>query len=371
MKKENIEILFTSDTRGDSILELKDGKILTYYFRGSSIISVYNGKTFKQLYEIYLIKIIGKYENEGKENNDKTDDYLYYLYSQKQNISIKQLDEGLLLIGFNKYLMEIKLNDKNYEGKVITKIDDTVLNINELSDKRIIVITNKDIKIFNKENNEYKYKIFYPLKDNWKLKPTPNDYWDEYYDFYQYFSSCILPNNKLLLNSFSTEYRSFTQCATHPGSEFFNYKIIFIDLNNFQEIISNECFHANPKFIITENYIYIQAYRNIIIYDVNTLELVKNIKLANNSGDIYNYDEQNLIYFLNKYDINYFMIIRIGINKFYRYKVIKTDFSFKREPLNKSNEIIGPHRENLLTIKDKKIIVMWYNKLYVLKLNID
>ena len=365
MTKENIEILFTSKISGDSILELKDWKILIYYFRGSSKISVYNGKTFQKLYKIDLLNIIGKYLKQGKDKPEKIDYYLYDLYSPKENISIKQVDEGLILIGFNKYLLEIKLNDKNYEGKVITKNDNTILNINELSDKRIMVITNKEIKIFIKENNEYIVKMSYPLKENWKLKPTPKTYCDDYYDFYQYFSSCVLPNNKLLLNSFSTEYQSFIQCATHPGREFFNSKIIFIDLNNFEEIISNEFFNENPKFIITENYIYIQAYKSLLLYNVNTLELVKNIKLVDFSAELYEYDEQNLIYFLDKY----FTIIRIGINKLYKYKVIKADFSFKRDPLCESNEIIGPHREILLTLKNKKIIVMWYNKIYVLKIN--
>ena len=278
MKVENAETLFVKNIRADSILELKEGKILFYSFRGCSYINVYKEKTFQKLYEIDLKNIAKKFEKKSNEQNKEKDEY-YYFSSNEENISIKEVNEGLILIGFKRYLIEIKLNDKNYEGKVISKIDNNILNINELSDKKIIVITKKDIKIFIKENDKYIFKELYPLKDNWKLKPTPNSDDMEYDDFYQYYSSYILPNDKLLLNSFSTEYSSFTQCATHPAREFFKSKIIFIDLKNFEEITSNEFSRINPKYVISEKYIYIQTFDNILIYDINNLELVENIEL--------------------------------------------------------------------------------------------
>ena len=228
------------------------------------------GKTFQTLYKIFLDEIMEKYIKETKKEIDTIEKYLYYIYSPKENISIKELNEGPILIGYNKYLMEVKLNDKNYEGKVISKIDGIILNINELPDKKIIVITNKDIKIYIKESDKYIFKTFYLFKDNWKLKPTSNSYYTKYKEFYQYFSSYILPNNKFLLNSFSTE------SSSHSGyipltREFSNSKIIFIDLNNFEEITSTEIFNYNSKYIITENNIYIQTYENILIYNINTL----------------------------------------------------------------------------------------------------
>ena len=95
---------------------------------------------------------------------DKNLCYLCYLYSPKENISIKELNDGPILFGYNKYFMEVKLNNKNYEGKVVSKIDDIILNINELPDKKIIVITNKDIKIYIKEMINIFLKLFIPLK---------------------------------------------------------------------------------------------------------------------------------------------------------------------------------------------------------------
>ena len=328
------------------------------------------GKTFQTLYKIFLDEIMEKYIKETKKEIDTIEKYLYYIYSPKENISIKELNEGPILIGYNKYLMEVKLNDKNYEGKVISKIDGIILNINELPDKKIIVITNKDIKIYIKESDKYIFKTFYLFKDNWKLKPTSNSYYTKYKEFYQYFSSYILPNNKFLLNSFSTE------SSSHSGyipltREFSNSKIIFIDLNNFEEITSTEIFNYNSKYIITENNIYIQTYENILIYNINTLELEKNIKLDSFDVNIYKYDEQDLISLSNKNDENYLTIIKIGKNIFNKYKLINPVVSFKGKSLWEINKVIGPHKKYLYTLKNKKVIFIWLNKIYIFRINTD
>ena len=72
-------------------------------------------------------------------------------------------------------------------------------NINELENKNIIILTKNKIFIFKKENENYIIKEEYPIKKDWKIAP-------EYYKhfegdgFFQYYSTAILKNNKLLLN---------------------------------------------------------------------------------------------------------------------------------------------------------------------------
>ena len=65
--------------------------------------------------------------------------------------------------------MELKLNKNNYLFKITKKLDDIILEINELSNKSIIIITNKDINIFNRANHDFIIKEKYLIKDDWKM----------------------------------------------------------------------------------------------------------------------------------------------------------------------------------------------------------
>ena len=66
----------------------------------------------------------------------------------KNKNCIKELNNGLILIGRNNYLIELNLHEDKYDYKIIKKFDNIISDINELSDKGIIVITNKKIIIF-------------------------------------------------------------------------------------------------------------------------------------------------------------------------------------------------------------------------------
>ena len=67
MEVKEAEYLFSTDYKGDHIMQLKDGKILMFYLYGNYIINVYNEKTFHKLYEIDINFIIQQFE---KENNN-------------------------------------------------------------------------------------------------------------------------------------------------------------------------------------------------------------------------------------------------------------------------------------------------------------
>ena len=120
-------------------------------------------------------------------------------------------------------------------------MDANILDINEILNNRLIIVNNINILILKKENLEYIIINEYSINNNWKIISMSETH--RYYgDFRQYFSSFVFPNDKLLLNSFSTELRYNGWCCIHPPTEYSNSKIIFIDLKSFEEISSTETF---------------------------------------------------------------------------------------------------------------------------------
>ena len=52
MERKEVQFLLKEYTKGDSLIQLNDGRILFYYYTGSHDIYVYSYKTFKKLYGI-------------------------------------------------------------------------------------------------------------------------------------------------------------------------------------------------------------------------------------------------------------------------------------------------------------------------------
>ena len=239
-KEYQFQFLFTKSIKGDSIIQLKDGKILFYHFNFFYNISIYNEKTFQKLYEINLIEHIKKYEKEIRKDeisNDEEDERNEWKYSlDKKYVSIKEINNKLILIWVNKYLIELKNEKQTYDSKITYKISDDILDFNVLTDKRIIIFTKKNILVLEKNEEQYIIKNEYLIKDDWKSVNKSNE--DHYYGSYdEYFSSYLLPNNRLLLNSFS-KGRCYRKCGNAPIRYFYDSKIIFIDLANFEKISS-------------------------------------------------------------------------------------------------------------------------------------
>ena len=126
--------------------------------------------------------------------------YLSYNFYNENKNCIKELDDGFILIGSNNYLFELNLHDKIYECKIVKELDNTISDINELPDKRIILITKEKIFILKRENEEYIIKEEFKMKNDWKMEKLSNSRRD---NFNQYFSSEVISNNRLLLKSFS------------------------------------------------------------------------------------------------------------------------------------------------------------------------
>ena len=359
MRKKEVQLIFKRKIKGNSMVQLKDGKIIFYYLKQYYDIQIYESKTFKKLFEINLYDYIEEYKKQNKIDNNKYDFYFYYDKNR-----IKELKNGLILIGLNRFLIQLKLNKNDYDCRIIKQIDDRILDINELSDTKIIIITSEKIIEYDKKENEYTIMNEYLIKENWKM--IPKSLTDEYYEnFHQYYSSYLLPNNKLLLNSFSTELYTFIRCNRSSPSTITNSKLIFIDLKNFKEILATEAFDNDIELIILDKYIIIHFWDNFNIYDINSLKLIKNIVSTDKIGNWYKFNNQLLIDF-NHDDNGKMTIITYKIEN----KDLVEAFNIK---INSQNDAINSldklcNSRGLITFGNDKIIIRCDDEIYVLQL---
>jgi len=290
----------------------------------------------------------------------------YNKYNERRNKnSIKELDNGLILIARNKYLIELKLHKKNYDYKLVKQLDDDILEINELPDKRIMAITTQKIILFERKNEEYIFKEEYQLKNNWKFPAE-----GLLRDINQYFFSYILPNNRLLLNSFFTEFEEADGCVMGQKVESSKSKFIFIDLKNFEEILSTETFDKDAKCIVLENEIVIQCYKTLIIYDINSLKPIKVIKNDKKFTYLYlyKYDKKHLIaYSVNQEkDGDSVLIYKIENRDLIKHYEIRAK-SFDKILGWNSNKMIGSSNFIFL-LKDKRIIIRLYGYIFLFEI---
>jgi len=372
------QYLFSEYISGDSIIQLRNGKLIFHYFnKYDYYINIYDEKTFHQLFEISLDEIILKYKQEIEKNKgnlkNEGDNEKEEIKDKNNNVkknSIKELKNGKILIGDGKYLFELNIYKKSYSCNIVKKMDYNILDINEISEKGIVIITNKKIFVLKKENLEYIIKDEYLLKDNWKIIPMSSTH--KYYkQFKQNFSTYVLPNDKLLLNSFSTELRSNGHCGNFPPTEISNSKIIFIDFKNFEEITSTKTFEIDAKHIIFENIIVIQAYDEVIIYDINSLKIINNIKLEAYYGYMYKYDNQYLLAIPKHEDKNNIVIYKIENNDLVKHGKIKANLSFEKIYGRSHYPVTTYNNKYLLTLKDKRVLITCHNKIYLLNLELD
>ena len=91
MELNDTELLFSKEKRGNSLLQLKYGKIIFYNLIGYYQIYIFDDKTYKKLFEINMLEFIKKYEKENKDDKSllkeesKYNDE-YYEYNNKNNL---------------------------------------------------------------------------------------------------------------------------------------------------------------------------------------------------------------------------------------------------------------------------------------------
>ena len=378
MEEKEIEFHFKKKyIEGDSILQLKDGKLLFYYFIGGYNIYLYNQKTFQKLYELDIDKLIEvEFDEEEDDDNDEENLHKFhwsnrYSENYKDKMTIKELDNDLILIGYNKYLIEINSHEKNISSKIVKKFKENILDIIELFDKRLIIIANDNIKEVIKEKEKYVIKNKYPFEDKWKMKRHHSRIDIEYRHFQQHFCSIILPNDKLLLNNISSELFDYTGCLSHPTEELTFSKIIFIDLKNFKEILSTETFNQLLKCILLENVIVIQAYKDLLLYDINSFQSIKKIKLEQYYNFFNKLNKKYLIALSQQKISNNIEIFKIENNDLIKVNIVQKKFDFSSK-YRWSDYLIDDYNNNpILMLKDKRILILFGNKLYILKFNKD
>jgi len=343
---------------GDSLIQLDDGRILSFYFRKINAIKIYEQKDFKEILSIDLEEIL-------KQNNKDVESF--YESKKTFELSVIQLkNNSILVISFFIYLIEIKLNEKSFGSNILFEYEENILNINELPDGRIILITNNSILVLN----DFILKDKYNIKKDWKIVPsslTNNRY---YGNFDQYFSSIILPDERILLRSFSTELRYNRGCGTHPPLEFTHSKIIFLSTINFEEIKTTEDFKSDSRALVLEKLIIIQDYHDIYIYDIKTLEIIKKIEIKGNYNYIEKYNEKEIIAYSIYEDENDLFIYRIEENNIIKTCDIKKNFKFKRIIGWNNYSIREYNNKVLFVLKDKSIILLCHGDALLLNLEL-
>jgi len=372
MIKKEAQITLQAKIEADTVIQLKDGRLLFYYFREAYDIYVYNEKTFEKLFEINLdnlkYEIINKFEGNKEKNNNQLknniegeeDDYTLLFNARRNKNSIKELDNGLVLIGRDKYLIELNLHKKNYDYNLAKLLDDDILEINQLSDKRIMVCTTKKIILFERKNEEYIFKEEYQHSCFWKLS-------EEVFssNINLYFFSYELPNNRLLLNSLLIQNRH-SGCLFGGMIEYSKSKIIFIDLKNFKIILSTEGFNGGAENIILENEIVIQSFEGLTIYDINSLEPIKVINCKKGLGFLYKFDKNHLIASSVRDEKNNLVIYKIENKDLVKQYVIRANL-FKRIFPQKKKRMIGGC-EFIFLLRDKRIMISYYEKIYLFEM---
>ena len=361
---------------GDSLIQLDDGNILSYHYRKSYeyTLKIYDQKEFKVILSIDLEKIIEQNNIVYKYNKDNKDEDEYeYDYEderpltsrQSNDLSVIQLKNKSILVGLYHYLIEIKLNEKSFESKMVFKDKAIILNINELPDGRIILITNKAILVLN----NFILKDKYIIKDNWRIVPLSLKGRYYYGKFEQHFFSTILPDQRIILRSFSTELDYHGGCATHPPSEFTLSKVIFLT-KNFEEIKTTEEFRSDCRDLVFENLIIIQVYDDIYLYDIKTLENIKKMQIQGIFSYFEKYNENEIIAYSKYEKENDLLIFRIEGNDIIKSCEIKNKFNFKEVRGGGGYAIIEYNNKILFVLKDKRIILLCHDVAFLLNLGL-
>jgi len=342
---------------GDSLIQLEDGRILSYYFRRNDPLKIYEQKEFKELLSIDLEEIL-------EQNNKNLE--AFYESEKTFELSLIQLKNKSILVGFCAYLIEIKLNEKSFESNIVFEYQENILNINELPDGRLILITDNSILVLN----DFILKDKYSIKNNWRIVPVSSKR-RFFGNFNQYFASIILPDERILLRSFSTELSYNGGCGTHPPSEFTHSKIIFLSTKNFEEIKTTEEFISDSRALVYENLIIIQDFHDIYLYDIKTLEIIKKMEIEGKYSYFEKYNENEIIAYSIYENENNLLIYRVEGRELIKSCEIKKQFKFQEELGRNFYSVIRYNNKVLFVLKDKRIILLCHGDALLLNLNLE
>lgn len=286
--------------------------------------------------------------------------------------NIKQIKNGkLLCCAKDLFILEIKLKNIINSKKIILSDDETIFDIVELKNGKILGITNKSlVEIINKNKN-YEISQIFKIPDNWFI--TPNSKKMRFFsNFRQYMDLYELPNNRLLIHSHSTELSHNGGCGTHPPSEIYENKIYSINLENFEIIHCYEEYDSEINIVILDKYIcisncYKRSWNNIIdIYSINDFKLIKKIKDKFEANYIIKYNENIIIGISKKENKNNIIAYNLSNLEDIKYKLFKADFiKFKKKYYNSIYEVRYNKNKSICILKNGSILIICHGLILI------
>ena len=167
------------------------------------------------------------------------------------------------------------------------------------------------------------------------------------------------------MKSFSNEiWYGSRDVVPSYSEEFFNSKVIFIDMKNFEEIKSTETFEAIINVVIYQNLIIIQIFERderMFIYDINSLEIIPDKDFVDKFGIFYNFYNKCLISIPKNRYYETLITYKLENNKLIKHYEIKSNL-FKKLRYGNYRRVLG-YDKSLLILKDKRIIFCSYEGL--------
>jgi len=285
--------------------------------------------------------------------------------------SIKEFENRKIFCCVKKlYVLSIKSNTIINKEEILFKNNEIIYDVIKLKNGKIFGITNKSI-VEIKENN-YEIDELFKVPENWLFQSYKERY-SFYSKFQQYINLYELPNNRLLIHSYSTEFL-LSDCGTHPPEQMCFNRIYILNLTNFDIIHQFEEIEKEINIIILDKYIcilhFFRNYKSLI--DIYSLEDYKKIKRIE--------EERLRRQYMIKYDGNKFISLSIeeklnniilydlsNINdikyQLFKGKFIKFNFKF----YNGVYKVRNAKNKSICILKDGSFFIICHGKIYIVE----
>ena len=258
------------------------------------------------------------------------------------------------------YIFTIKSSKIEDTKKIEIPNNETILDVIELQNGKILGITSKSIISIKHKDENYEVNSIYSIPNECLIE---KDKFSKY--FKQYFNIYELPNNKLLIHSHSTEI-NIGFCGYFPPNEVYSNKIFIFNLDNFNII---QKFYGNDNkeinIVILKKYICISYEKFINIYDIRNYKLIRQINSNFKEMYINKYNE-NIIFALSMYedknDIIFYSLENINDIKFISFK---GKFGFNPVEYALGGNVKYSRNKSICKLKNGSIIIACNGRLYI------
>lgn len=285
--------------------------------------------------------------------------------------SIKEIKNRKILICAEElYVAPINPKFKEKIKKITIPNGEKILDTIELKNGKIFGISSQSIFEIKIEQNVEILQLF-KMPQKWLIKSFESR--DRFYSrFKQYMNVYELPNNRLLINSHSTEMSHNGGCGTHPPYEVSINKMYIIDLENFQILHEFQKLTSEINIIILDKYICIIYYyryhmKNIIdIYSIDDYKLIKKIEDRFEKNYIIPIDNNKIISMSEKEKKNDLIIYDLSNINDIKYKIFKGDFiKFKTKHYNGIYEVRNTKNKSICILKNGSLFIICHGLIYI------